>query len=148
MLFDTLSRLPDLVASSVTLQDGWVAAFEPSGRLRSALSLGASRWAEITAVASRGSALVAAGMADGVVTTSAGILGTPQTRSAVIVRIADPTMQVAAEPADASHGPIDAIWSLDGRHVGTDPRRLSPGVYVARRSTAAPFLLHVGIDGP
>lgn len=144
MLFDTVSRLPDLLATSFSLQDGWIAAFEPSGRLRSATSLGASIRAEVTSLASRGPALAAAAVTEGQVMTPIGPIGVAQATQAMVIRLADPSTGVATEHVPDADGPVEGIWTVDGRYHGTDIDRAPRGVLLVRRRGS----VRVGIQAP
>lgn len=147
MLFDTLSRTPDLLALSFSLQDGWIAAFTPQGLLRSALSIGASGWGQVTSVAARNNSIAAAAVIRGTVATTTSTVGIANEVSVVVLRIDDPAMHVVHEEHHQQRA-LQSLWTINGRSVGADAGVLPVGVYVGYPFVGAPYLVYVGIMRP
>lgn len=156
MLFDSLSRRPDLVAASSSLQDGWVAVLGANGALQSALSLQAETWAQVTGLDTRANNIVVAAVTQGTVWATATPLGASGQRGVAVMLAVEPTLGADAGSGRAErnggHGldkpdALTTIWSVDGRMAGTDVRLLPPGLYVGRRTGTAPYPILVGIGG-
>lgn len=146
ILFDSISRRPDIITSSSTLQDGWVAVLLPDGRLRSALALKATTWAQVTSVSTRSNAMLIAGVAQDVLNVMPTPLGREGTRGCFVMVATDPTASVPPDVGvEHATDRLEGIWTLDGRFAGTEPGELPPGIYAGRRMNGAPFPILVGM---
>jgi hypothetical protein len=146
ILFDSMSRRPDIISSSSTLQDGWIAVLLPDGRLRSALALKATTWAQVTSVSTRSNAMLVAGVAQDVLNVIPTPIGRMGTTGCFVMVATDPTASVLPDvgvehPTDR----LEGIWTLDGRFAGTITIDLPPGIYAGRRVNGAPFPILVGM---
>jgi hypothetical protein len=148
LLFDSVSRRPDLVAGSSSLQDGWVATVAINGSMQSALSVQAETWAQVTGISTRTNHIAIAAVAHGAIRATEPRLGVTGETGVAILLAVEPTLGIRtpATYSDADGGTVHAIWTLDGRYAGTDIRQLAPGVYVGHRVGTAPFPILVGID--
>ncbi|MBU3741543.1 MAG: hypothetical protein FGM24_04575 [Candidatus Kapabacteria bacterium] len=148
MLFDSLSRRPDIVAASTSLQDGWIAVLSPDGSLLAAAALQAETWGQVTSVDTRRSAMMVAAVSRGSVLAIEPPLGYAD-RVGCAILLAESTATSASDqtPMPAETDDLLGIWTLEGRYVGTDVRPLAPGIYAGRRANTAPFPILVGMRG-
>lgn len=148
MLFDSLSRRPDLVATSTSLQDGWIAVLRPDGALLAAAALQAETWGQITGIDTRRSAMLVAAVSRGQILATEPPLGNAD-RVGCAILLAESTATSLADEDSTSALADDllGIWTLEGRYVGTDVRSLAPGIYAGRRANTAPFPILVGMRG-